>query len=165
MIRLCDINVVKKMQVPLILNVRLGDIHVKGVLKHRVCHFMGGSGTGKTFLFSLIAVYCMQKKFRCITINHNQAQQPAAILLLLCANADVVLLDDADLYDYKAVIKELRHSPCIVLVSHHEMLLPADGEAGNSETKLIPHHMGFWQRNLRLSHNAMAKNNRTAVAE
>ena len=117
------------MKLPVMLDAQLNDIHMKGVLKHKVCHFMGDSGIGKTFLFSLITVYCMQNKLRCTNVNYNQARQPASVILPLCANADIVLLDNADLYDYKAVIKELKHLPCIVLVSHHEMLLPPDGEA------------------------------------
>lgn len=118
------------MQLPLQINEKLGGVLIRGTFEHRVCHFVDDSGAGKTYLFALMQVYCTDKQLKCVSLNYNQIGQPAQVLCQLCIQVDIVLLDNADLYDYKALVKWLHaNTNSLVLMSHHEMVLPSDGEA------------------------------------
>lgn len=105
------------------------DFSVSCHFRHNICHFVGNSGTGKTFLFRLISAYCPTVGLKAITIDYKNISANTDAMVAFCMFADVVILDNADLYNYNAILDSLRGKDRLVLVSHHEItgLHPEDG--------------------------------------
>lgn len=90
-------------------------------LRHKVCHFTDDSGAGKTWLFNLLNSYCELEGIPYALVNYVNAREGVSSLIENCSGKQIVFLDNADLYDYKAILTELSKQDCIVLVSYHEL--------------------------------------------
>lgn len=63
------------------------------------CNMLSGySGTGKTFLMQAIELFCMNNSIDCVYCNYRFNGYTSDQIKEVCKNAEVVLLDNADLY-------------------------------------------------------------------
>ena len=58
----------------------------------------GYSGTGKTFLMQAVELFCMNNSINCVYCNYRFKEYDSDQIKEVCKNAEVVLLDNADLY-------------------------------------------------------------------
>ena len=85
---------------------------------NKVNMFFGNSGTGKTFLFSVIEKYCSIKSITCVNIcKWYMTMQNMDIILKACKEAEVIIADRADLYDIQTLLSFVDITNKIVLVS------------------------------------------------
>lgn len=110
------------MELPLILQFDAANIHVDVQIKHTLCLLHDNSGSGKTYLFSLLEYYCLENGISYRRFDYNSCGIPASRLIQDCGNVDILLLDNADLYmtsEFYAYLKGLNK---IILISHHNLL-------------------------------------------
>lgn len=115
------------MKLPLVINTH-GSVPISATLDTRICVFTGDSGTGKTFLFSLLSGYCdVSGLSMAIVDSNNLPRNDSDIerLISYCSGVDIVALDNANLYDVNTFVQRLQNSVGIILVSGHNLGLDA----------------------------------------
>lgn len=90
------------------LNANVGGILLDVDFQDQFCYLSNASGTGKSFLFRLLRRYYKERDLTVIHVNYETETSTADILLDYCKHADVVLLDNADLYLTREMVKRLR---------------------------------------------------------
>jgi chromosomal replication initiation ATPase DnaA len=77
----------------------------------------GYSGIGKTYLFKILNDYYMNNdKLNVAYVDFNYSNKSEESIIEYCKNADIVILDNADLYITKSLISKLRKiCNCIVI--------------------------------------------------
>lgn len=65
---------------------------------NRLNMLSGYSGTGKTFLMQAIELFCVNSSIECVYCNFRFKDYTQEQIEEVCKNAQVVLLDNADLY-------------------------------------------------------------------
>ena len=107
------------MKLPLVINTQ-GSVSISATLDTRVCVFMGDSGIGKTFLFSMLSGYCAISGLSMSIVDSNNLPRndsDVERLISYCSGVDIVALDNANLYDVNTFVRRLRDSVGIILVS------------------------------------------------
>ena len=92
-------------------------VHIDIELKDKFCIFNGPSGTGKTFLFDIVGDVCQQRSIKYVRIDYKLKDLSAEAILAICAEADIICLDNADLYLTKDIIKSLSDLDAVILIS------------------------------------------------
>lgn len=89
-----------------------------------VSALVDNSGTGKTFLFTLLSAYNEKRGVKTFFCNSLLADKPKDILLELCKSSDLILLDNADLYldnDFLEEVKSLGKQTIISIKNIHSL--------------------------------------------
>ena len=107
------------MNLPFKISQVMADVTLDCELLTKVCHFTENSGTGKTWLFNLLLVYCEMNGISHILVNYANASAPVSSLIDACSGKQMIFLDNADLYDSDTILSELRNQDGIILVSYH----------------------------------------------
>jgi len=68
----------------------------------------GYSGTGKTFLINAIELYCLNNKIKYAHVDYKFRDTKEEIIEGYCSDAEVILLDNADLYLTNDLLSALR---------------------------------------------------------
>lgn len=76
----------------------------------------GYSGTGKTFLMQAIELYCLNEKINCVYCDFRYMNFEAEQIKVMCKNAEVVLLDNADLYLTDEILSWLREQGKMLII-------------------------------------------------
>lgn len=80
------------------ININYQGINVDVQFNHIWNMLSGYSGTGKTFLMQAIKLFCMKHEISCVYCDYNFLDKEIDQVKSFCKNAEVVLLDNADLY-------------------------------------------------------------------
>ena len=92
-----------------------GSIEVKADLKDKICVFFDMSGTGKTFLFTMLKSYFLDAGISFISVDY------ASYKILdgydFSDDTKVVILDNADLYMTSDMFSKLEKSNKLVIMS------------------------------------------------
>ncbi len=97
------------------LNENFGAIFVNVNFKNRVNILSGLSGTGKTLLFSFLSLYCLKNHLRYSKFDSSDLMNGSGEELLKSrmnelSKADMICLDNADLYLNSTLFNELIES-------------------------------------------------------
>lgn len=92
-------------------------VHIDIELKDKFCIFNGPSGTGKTFLFGVVRDVCQQRSIIYVCIDYNYRDSQPEAICAICAEADIICLDNADLYLTNDIIKALSDLDAVILIS------------------------------------------------
>ena len=76
----------------------------------------GFSGTGKTFLMQAIELYCLNEKINCIYCDFRYMYFDEEQIKIMCKNAEVVLLDNADLYLTDSILSWLKEQGKMLII-------------------------------------------------
>lgn len=89
------------------------------------CIDLGMSGTGKSFLLSLIKAYCLKNSIYFKSFDYNSSTNDIiSVLKGSEENISVIMLDNADLYMTKELVSVLRnYSNAVVIVSIKKRLM------------------------------------------
>lgn len=79
-------------------NLKYQSTDVEARFSNRWNMLSGYSGTGKTFLMQAVELFCMDNSINCIYCNYRFKGYDNDQIEKACKNAEVVLLDNADLY-------------------------------------------------------------------
>lgn len=77
----------------------------------------GYSGTGKTLLLNAIDLYCLNNKIACRLCNYNVVGFKPNDIINVCEDAEIVLLDNADLYLNNDILKSILKTAKFVIIS------------------------------------------------
>lgn len=82
------------------LNVKINyqGVNVAAQFNNKWNMLSGYSGTGKTFLMQAIKLFCMNDEIRCVYCDYNFLDKELNQVKDFCKNAEIALLDNADLY-------------------------------------------------------------------
>ena len=69
-------------------------------LKDKICLFTGYSGTGKSFAMMAIHKYLVEHGVDVLYINYKNCNYTVEQMIGLCSVNKVIIMDDADLYNY-----------------------------------------------------------------
>lgn len=99
------------------LNKKIGSTNFSIFFEDKVNVIRGNSGTGKTFMFSTIASYCMLNSIKYAYIDYNfVASNDTDLIYQHCYDKDIIILDNADLYlDSELFSKLLSLNATIIL--------------------------------------------------
>lgn len=108
-----------------------GSIEVKADLKDKICVFFDMSGTGKTFLFTMLKSYFLDTGISFISVDYTNYK----ILDSYDFSDDnkVIILDNADLYMNEKLFSNLESSEKLIVMSIKDI--------GNLSQK----NMGFYR--------------------
>ena len=95
-------------------------------LEDNICYLLGDSGTGKTFIFSIIDYYCSINQIKCVNVNYAIASAMGKDLISICNRHDIVILDDADLYITNDILKQIKAKHILVGIKSQFGLTKAD---------------------------------------
>ena len=89
------------------------------------CIDLGMSGTGKSFLLSLIKAYCLKNSIYFKSFDYNSSTDDIiSVLKGSEENISVIMLDNADLYMTKELVSVLcNYSNAVVIVSIKKRLM------------------------------------------
>lgn len=105
-----------------------GVVPIDATLATNVCLFTDMSGAGKTLFFSLLQEYCSASRIKLLLINSNNYPTDEQMLnsyVSLAESYDIIVLDNADLYDVDALMHRLNVSDKLVLVAGHNISISA----------------------------------------
>lgn len=102
----------------------VSDISLNINIADRVAIFLDGAGTGKTFMFQMLASYCVINNIPYEKFNYSSENKDFEWFKLSIKKADIVIMDNADLYmtpelfDYlkscdKQVLISIKHPKCL----------------------------------------------------
>lgn len=91
-------------------------VNVDISLKDRICFIGGDSGTGKTFLFTILESYLTRKNVSYCLFNYSSMN---AVKGFDFDSVDVAILDNADLYMNKNIYMKVKKSHALVLICMH----------------------------------------------
>ena len=86
-------------------------------LEDKFCIFNGNSGDGKTFLFRVIKSLCIPRNLKCVYVDYNYKDSTIDGFAGLFKDADIVCLDNAELYITDELIQLLDSLDTLVLLS------------------------------------------------
>lgn len=93
-------------------------INVK--LKDKLCCFIDDSGTGKSFLFTLIYEYCKENNIPIALLNYTATDFGDEAIISSCKNKSVVIFDNADLYLSNNIISSVTADVIIMSIKNVE---------------------------------------------
>ena len=102
----------------------VSDIALHVDLSDQVAILFSDSGTGKTFLFQMLASYFVIHGIPYEKFDYSSENKELAWFQQSMKKADVVLLDNADLYMTKALFRDLKSSgkQVVISIKHTERL-------------------------------------------
>lgn len=92
-------------------------INVDVTLNEGVNLLSGDSGTGKTLLMQVVEFYCLENDIRYAFINYRQARYTFEQIISDCNGAEMILIDNADLFITEELMKELKKIGKYILIS------------------------------------------------
>jgi hypothetical protein len=105
---------------------KLGGTFVDVFLDQQVNILNGSSGEGKTYLFNLLISYCTVNSISAFFFSpavlrgqdmQRGSEQLNNLVLSNCGRADILFLDNADLYLTYELLEELKKTAKIIVVS------------------------------------------------
>jgi len=98
------------------INDSIGGITLNVHFQEKFCYLDNASGTGKSFLFRLLRRYYKEQDLVVIHVNYETETSTESTLMDYCKHADVVLLDNADLYLTRHIIQKFRELDIQVII-------------------------------------------------
>jgi hypothetical protein len=99
------------------INEEISGTFVDLLIEHQVNAFLGGSGEGKSFLFStLLPYYCYDRGISLHIVDYKVMLEPVDIAAA-CSAADIVCLDNADLYLTREILEKIKKTAKYILIS------------------------------------------------
>lgn len=92
-------------------------IRIKAEFSNKLNILTGYSGTGKTLLMSAIDLFCLNSGISCRLCGYNDMNLAPQKIIDICKEADVVLLDNADLYLNNEMLQSIKQTAQFVVVS------------------------------------------------
>lgn len=102
-------------------NEQYNGIFIQVNIDSRLNILVGNSGTGKTLLLSALDLYCLNNNISCRLCNYNDASLNEDQLINICSYADVLLLDNADLYLTNDILMHLLNISKIIVISMEDI--------------------------------------------
>lgn len=99
------------------INEQYNGITINASFNSKLNILVGDSGTGKTLLLSAIDLYCLNNNISCRLCNYNDANLSPEQIKAICAGADILLLDNADLYMNNSLLKELLTTSQLIILN------------------------------------------------
>lgn len=97
-------------------------IQIDAKFYDKICVFHNDSGSGKTLLMSAIDSYCNDELgIHCFIVDYRFHNRSAKDIMSAIGNAEVVCLDNADLYMTYDLYDSLLNSKKLVIVSSHTL--------------------------------------------
>lgn len=140
-------------KLPLVIKT-MGVVPLNVVLSTNVCLFLNNSGAGKTLFFSLLQAYCSASQIKMLLINlknyPTDEQMLNSYVSLANESYDIIVLDNADLYDVDTFVHRLNASDKLVLVAGHNIKVSASN-LGHYRVKMgdtglhVARYGGLWR--------------------
>jgi ABC-type lipoprotein export system ATPase subunit len=92
-----------------------GKIHVDAEFTDNICYLLDNSGTGKTFLFSLLFNYCSLNGVSIASLDYKSSNSSVNEIVEYCNNKSVVIFDNADLYLNRDILERIKAD--LILIS------------------------------------------------
>lgn len=89
-------------------NINYNGIKIEAEFLNKINIFNGYSGTGKTLLMKATELYCMNNKISCRYCDYRCQDLEEDQIINYCKNAEVILLDNADLYLTNDLLEKLK---------------------------------------------------------
>jgi hypothetical protein len=78
----------------------------------------GNSGTGKTYLFTVLYSYCSVNNISCVYIDYKMvASSNESLIFEQCKNKKLILLDNADLYLTSELFNKIKSLDATIIIS------------------------------------------------
>lgn len=77
----------------------------------------GNSGTGKTFLMHALELFCSNSDITCQYVDYRSRKKSLSYIMSLCSDAEVILLDNADLYLTQEILTALKSQGKFLVIS------------------------------------------------
>lgn len=109
----------------MVINETVNNVNVVVNLNKRVNILYDLSGTGKTFLMSLISSYCTMHGLRYGRIAAEQGWYDIDVIIALSKTCDYLMLDNADLYLTNDILREIKSNGAehiIISMKHIEYI-------------------------------------------
>jgi hypothetical protein len=99
------------------IKITFNKISVSASLNNKLNILTGNSGTGKTLFIYAFKAYCEKNNIRYAFFDYNYYDKSAEQIIDACKESDIILMDNADLYISKDIMKEIKDkSKLIILV-------------------------------------------------
>jgi ABC-type polar amino acid transport system ATPase subunit len=95
-------------------------VSVNVKLKDKLCCFIDDSGTGKSFLFTIIYEYCKENGIPIALLNYTATDFGDEAIINSCKNKSVVIFDNADLYLSNNIISSVTADVVIMSIKSVE---------------------------------------------
>jgi ABC-type ATPase involved in cell division len=87
--------------------------------KDDICFLLDNSGTGKTFLFSVLRNYCYSNDISCKVLDYNVIGDSEEEIINSCKeHRDILIFDNADLYLSKNILENVNATLIIASVKN-----------------------------------------------
>lgn len=104
------------------LSCKFENMQIDAKFYDKICVFHNDSGSGKTLLMSVIDSYCNDSlDICCFVVDYRFHNRSAEDIMSAIGNADVVCLDNADLYMTYDLYDSLLKSNKLVIISSHTL--------------------------------------------
>ncbi|MDO5150613.1 MAG: hypothetical protein Q4D76_14680 [Oscillospiraceae bacterium] len=107
----------------------LVDITLDINLDDTVAILLDDSGTGKTFMFKVLSSYCVINQIRCEKFDYSDEHRNLEYFRNTIGDAEIVLMDNADLYMTQELLDYLKNSgkQVIISIKHIEKFTSCEG--------------------------------------
>lgn len=92
-------------------------IYVEAELGSGVNVLCSESGTGKTLFMRAVELYCLTNEIKHVFFNYRNAKYDEEILIEICEDKDVIIIDDADLFPINKLVVGIKAANPIILIS------------------------------------------------
>lgn len=99
----------------LIINEKIGNVFVNVNFIDKICNLTSNSGDGKSYLFNLLYMFYLDTDTKVVLINYTRIRDSEESIFSSCKDADVVLLDNADLYLTDSLVDKLLELNSMIL--------------------------------------------------
>lgn len=90
-------------------------VNVSISLNDKIYVFKGKSGTGKTFVSSILSGICRDKGLTYRYFNNTAKNDATGIISATASNKDIVFFDNADLYLTDEILENVKNTKCILI--------------------------------------------------
>lgn len=99
----------------LVLHERVGSVFINVNFTDKVCNLTSDSGDGKSYFFNLLYLFYLDTDIKVALINYTRIKDSEEAIFSSCKDADIVLLDNADLYLTVKLVDKLLELDCMIL--------------------------------------------------
>lgn len=100
----------------LTINMNYSGVQIKANFNNKLNMLSGFSGTGKTFLMGAVELFCRNNKIAYAVCDYRTQDIDSDKIKALCEKADVILLDNADLYLSNDILEWFRKNNKFIIM-------------------------------------------------
>lgn len=98
------------------INMNYSGVQINAIFNNKLNMLSGFSGTGKTFLMGAVELFCRNNKIACAVCDYRTQDITPDTIKDLCENANVILLDNADLYLNNDILEWIREKDKFAII-------------------------------------------------